>query len=307
MTATAGGSAPGPVTVGIDIGGSKVHAGLVDATGAVLAETWAATPDPEEGPGAVEVVLVDAVRGLRADHPSLDVRAVGVGAAGLVDSARGVVRHSAHVAWRDEPLRDRLTGRLALPVLVENDATAAAWAEHAHGAGRDATHLLYVALGTGIGGAFFVDGHLVRGRAGLAGELGHVQVVPDGRPCPCGRTGCWERYCSGSALQILDGRPGPAVVAAAADGDDVARAALAEVGRWLGVGLTNLVAVLDPDVVVLGGGLGVPAVGLLEPAADHLATHVLGAGHRDLPELRYAALGPAAGMLGAADLARALV
>lgn len=296
-----------PVTVGIDVGGSKVHAGLVDATGTVLAETWAVTPDPREGPRAVEDVLASAVRELRGDRPELRVGAVGVGAAGLVDSGRGVVRHSAHVAWRDEPLGDRLAELVGLPVLVENDATAAAWAEHVHGAGRGAAHLLFVALGTGIGGAFFADGHLVRGRAGMAGELGHVQVVPDGRPCPCGRTGCWERYCSGSALRILDGRPGPAVVAAAAQGDEVARTALAEVGLWLGVGLANLVAVLDPDVVVLGGGLGVAEVGLLAPAGEHLAAHVLGAGHRELPALRYAALGPSGGMLGAAGLARTLL
>ena len=267
------------LTVGLDIGGSKILGVLVDGDGAVVAEHLAMTPRGDVR--AVEDALIAVVDHLRAatDRP---VSALGVGAAGLVDVRRGVVLHSAHLPWRDEPLRARLAERTGLAVTLDNDATAAAWAEQRHGAGAGAPDMLFVALGTGIGGAIFSGGRLVRGRTGLAGEFGHVQVVPDGRPCPCGLRGCWERYCSGTAL---------------------AESTMPEVAHWLAVGLGGLVATFDPDVVVLGGGLGVPGTGLLTHAETHLRDHLTGGAHRPAPRLVYAALGPRAGALGAAGLA----
>ena len=267
------------LTLGVDVGGTKILGLLVDADGAVLAEHRAPTPAGDAR--AVEDALVEVVDELRRDAGP--VTALGIGAAGLVDGRRGLVLHSAHVPWRDEPLRDRLAERTGLPVTLDNDATAAAWAEQRYGAGAGAPDMVFVALGTGIGGAIFSDGRLVRGRNGLAGEFGHVQVVPDGRPCPCGLRGCWERYCSGTALEV---------------------STLDEVGHWLAVGLAGLVAAFDPDVVVLGGGLGVPDTGLLAMAEARLPDHLTGAAHRPLPRLAYAALGPRAGALGAAGLAR---
>ena len=166
-----------------------------------------------------------------------------------------------------------------------------------------------VTLGTGIGGALVGRGMLVRGTNGMAGEFGHMQVVPDGRQCECGRRGCWEQYCSGRALTRAAAEAGcalsgPALATAAREGDPGAASAYAQVGRWLGVGLANLVAALDPPLVVVGGGVSSAGELLLEPARTALVENLVGAGHRDLPVVANAWLGPLAGVVGAADLAR---
>jgi glucokinase len=181
-----------------------------------------------------------------------------------------------------------------------------------------------VTLGTGIGGAVMLEGRVHRGRNGMAGEFGHMQVVPDGLPCECGGRGCWEQYSSGNALvryarqrigreptvleEACEGAPerltGPMVSAAAEDGDLVARAAFASVGDWLGVGLANLVAAFDPDCIVVGGGVSAAGDRLLDPARAALARSLVGAGHRVVPAVLRAGLGPEAGVVGAADLVR---
>lgn len=224
-------------------------------------------------------------------------------------------------------MRDRLGQRLGLAVTVENDANAAAWAEYRFGAGQGETRLLLVTLGTGIGGGMLFDGRLERGRHGLAGEFGHMIVVPQGRRCECGNRGCWEQYASGSVVVqearelVRAGGPytvelarrcagvperldGPMVTAAARDGDSAAREVLAEVGRWLGLGLANLVAALDPGSIVVGGGLSAADDLLLGPVREALARHLTGRGHRPLAPVRAAYLGPSAGLVGAADLVR---
>ena len=180
-----------------------------------------------------------------------------------------------HLPWQGEPLRDLLQARLGCPVLLDNDANCAARAEARYGAARGAASGLMITMGTGIGGAVLLDGHVLRGANGMAGEFGHMQVVPGGHPCECGRLGCWEQYSSGNALvrnarslmaeqpsvlaEMSGGRPervtGPMVTSAAEEGDLVARQAFASVGDWLGVGTANLVAALDPQVVVIGGGV----------------------------------------------------
>jgi len=197
-------------------------------------------------------------------------------------------------------------------VLVDNDANAALWAEARFGAAQETRDAVMVTLGTGIGGALLENGMLIRGANGMAGEFGHMQVVPDGRLCECGRRGCWEQYCSGRALARAaaaagSGLIGPALTTAAWAGDPVALAAYDEVGTWLGVGVANLVAALDPPLVVVGGGVSAAGDLLLDPAREALATGVVGGGHRDLPRLVGAGLGPLAGVIGVADLARAMV
>src|SRR3954468_16704455 len=245
-------------TIGVDVGGTKVAAGVVDEEGKVLVSTR--RPTPSESPQHVEETIAAVVTELRREF---DVEAVGIGAAGFVDAERSTVLFAPNLVWRGEPLRDDVARRIGLPVVVENDANAAAWAEFRFGAGRDARDLVCVTVGTGIGGGIVLDGGLYRGRFGIGAEFGHMRVVPNGRRCGCGQRGCWEQYCSGRALlrearEIADVDPrrgarllelgggtpegidGSHVTEAARDGDDAARECFAEVGAWLGQGLADL-------------------------------------------------------------------
>ncbi len=318
----------GGYAIGVDIGGTKVAAGVVDASGHVLHRSRRDTPHRSRSPRVVEDTIVSAVEELLgvAGHPQ-DLLGVGVGAAGFVAADRATVVFAPHLSWRDEPLRAALAERLAVPVFVDNDANAAAWAEYRYGAGHGETNLVLVNLGTGIGGGIVLDGRVVRGRFGIAGEFGHMQVVPDGIRCECGNRGCWEQYASGNALvrearalmtadspvarDLLDrvgGRPGeltgPIVTEAAREGDGLARDLLAEVGRWLGVGIANLAAALDPGTFVVGGGVSAAGELLLGPAREAFRRQLTGRGYRPEADLVLAELGNEAGLVGAADLAR---
>ncbi|MET0999210.1 MAG: ROK family protein, partial [Marmoricola sp.] len=193
------------LAIGVDIGGTKVLAAVVDEVGRVLDTETTATPGPGSGieratAQEVEDALVEVVERLIAQYGRL---AVGVAAAGFVARDGERVRFAPHLPWRDEPLAERLGKRLRHRslgrVLVDNDASAALWAEARFGAAQDTTDAVMVTLGTGIGGSLIVGGRLVRGVNGMAGEYGHMQVVPDGRECECGGHGCWEQYCSGRA------------------------------------------------------------------------------------------------------------
>lgn len=314
-------SAAGGLAVGIDIGGTKVAAGVVDPAGRVLARTRGDTPAHDAV--LTRSVIVDAVRELAAGYP---VTAVGIGAAGWIDASRGVVRFAPHLAWRDEPLRDDVASAVDLPVVIENDANAAAWAEHRFGAGAGHGSLLLVTVGTGIGGGLVLDGRLVRGAHGYAGEPGHQVAVPDGEPCGCGRRGCLERYASGRALIRyaragavedpaaaaglieLAGDPelitGAQVTTAARAGDKVARSAFDQVGTWLGSALADLVQVLDPELIVIGGGVADAGDLLLSPTRDAYRQALGRRGGLPAAPLRAARLGSIAGVVGAADLAR---
>ena len=293
--------------VGVDVGGTKILAGAVDVDGVLAAGMSAETPGRRNLPSVVEDTIVRAVMDLRAKH---EVGAVGVGAAGFVGLG-GVVRFAPHVSWRDEPLQSRLSDRLGLPVVVDNDANVTALAELRLGAARGCSEAVCITLGTGIGGAVVMDGKVRRGAAGLAGEFGHMQVVPDGRPCPCGQHGCWEQYCSGTALRLAavqygapEGTDGPHVTEAAERGVEWAKHAFDIVGTWLGVGVAGLCAALDPEVVVVGGGLSSAGDLLLDPARAALREKLPGREYRAMPRLVQAACGPEAGMIGAALLAR---
>ena len=312
----------GPLAVGVDIGGTKVAGGVVDVTGGVLARVRRVTPSRDAR--LVEATIVDVVEELRATH---DVVAVGVGAAGFVDADRARVRFAPHLAWRDEPLRDHVADRIGLPVVVENDANAAAWAEWRFGGGRGETHLVMVTLGTGIGGGVVFDGAVQRGRYGMAGEFGHMVVVPDGHRCECGNRGCLEQYASGNvlgrearelaragspvAVSLLervggdvDALAGPVVTEAAQEGDACAIELFDGVGRWLGLGLANLAAALDPGLFVIGGGVSDAGELLLGPAREAFRRTLTGRGYRPRARIVRASFGPEAGLVGAADLAR---
>jgi len=309
------------LAIGIDIGGTKVAAGVVDVNGNVLARARRRTPTRD--PAHLVDVVGEIVRQLLADHP---VTCIGVGAAGWVDVERKTVLFAPNLAWRDTPLREQIAEKLDLPVVVENDANAAAWGEYRFGAGAGGKDVIVVTIGTGIGCGIVIDDRLYRGAFGIAGEPGHMRVVPGGRVCGCGNYGCWEQYCSGTALvraaqEIVTQRPqdgerlrqiagdseaidGPAVMRAAQEGDPAAVDCFQEIGRWLGQGLADLAVILDPDRFVVGGGVADAGDLLLSPARDTFASVLSGRGHRPPAEIVAAKLGSEAGLIGAADLAR---
>ncbi|WP_395659713.1 ROK family protein [Nocardioides sp.] len=294
--------------IGVDIGGTKVLAAAVSTTGRVLRTARRTTPGRRVEARLVEDALTEAVEEIAGPRrPS----AIGIAAAGFVDAQGERVRFAPHLPWRDEGVRARLAERWSAPVVLDNDANCAARAEVVYGAVGNAEDALVITLGTGIGGAVVLDGAVHRGHNGMAGEFGHMQVVPDGRGCECGGSGCWEQYCSGNALSRFVREQGgaadltgPQVMEAAEAGDPVARAAFDSVGTWLGVGVANLVAAFDPEIVVIGGGPSIAGDLLLEPARVSLRDSLVGAEHRTVPPLVRAALGPEAGAIGAAYLAR---
>jgi glucokinase len=310
------------LTIGVDIGGTKVAAGVVDDEGKILARLRRDTPAKPSG-AAVEIIVA-LVRELAGQH---EVEAVGLGAPGFVDASRATVLFTPNLPWRDEPLRETVEKRCGLPAIVENDANAAAWAEARFGAGRGERFVVLLTIGTGIGGGLVLDGVLYRGRFGVAAEIGHLNVVPGGRLCGCGNKGCWEQYASGRALvreaqdlarrspeeaqrllELAGGWPeritGPLVTKAAKAGDPAALRCFEVLAQWLGHGMADLGAILDPGLFVLGGGVSDAADILLAPTAAEYAERLTGHSHRPLAEVRLAELGPEAGIVGAADLAR---
>ena len=295
-------------TIGIDVGGTKVAAAMVDAEGRIVRQNR--TETETDSYRSLVDGIVHAARELTSDAAE-EVAGVGLAIAGNVAADGSRVLFSPHLPLAGEPLAKDLRARLEVPITVENDANAGAWAEQQVGAGRGASEVLFVALGTGLGAGLVLGGSLYRGWLGFAGEAGHMTVVVGGRPCPCGASGCWERYASGTALVAeyleLGGDSevtGPAITAAAQRGDALALAALTSIGEWLGRGLASLIAVLDPERIVIGGGVGEAGQLLLAPARRAMADSVTGGDRRPLPDVVAATLGNDAGVLGAALLAQ---
>jgi glucokinase len=311
------------LTIGVDVGGTKVAAGVVDDQGQIVEKVR--RPTPSTNIHETAEVIVEVVDLLKGKFEGIE--AVGLGAAGFVDETRAIVRFAPNLAWRGEPLREKIEARVGLRVVVENDANATAWGEAKFGAGQGEDFFVLVALGTGIGGGIIIGGELYRGRFGIGAEFGHYRVVPDGRRCGCGNRGCWEQYASGNALvheardfarvapamagRLLDlggGKPegisGPEVTQAAREGDPAALECFRAVAGWVGQGLADLAAVLDPGAFVIGGGLSEAGDLLLEPVRTAYDRALTGRGHRAVANIRIAELGPDAGIVGAADLAR---
>jgi len=310
------------LSIGVDIGGTKIAAGVVDEGGRIIAATMRSTPatDPE----LIEAAVGDAVTELRTAH---EVVGVGVGAAGFVSSDRRTIRFAANLAWREQPFADAIERLTGLPVIVENDANAAGWAEYRFGAATEARHMLMATVGTGLGGAIVLDGQLIRGSGGFAGEVAHMTAVPEGQWCGCGRKGCLEQYTSGTALvrnahfRALAGDPlmdplvqaaggdredidGPLITRLAQEGDPGSVELIAEIGRWLGEGMASIASLLDPEVIVVGGGVAAAGDLLLDPARESYAKHLTAREHRELAPFAVASMGNEAGIVGAADLAR---
>jgi glucokinase len=313
-------SAPPPLSIGIDIGGTNLRAAVVSPDGVIIDIEQLPTPSTV---GALEKAIALAVSALQQRH---EVSGVGLAVAGFVDADQDRVRFAPHLPWRDSDVRDRLSAQLGLPVVLEHDANAAAWGEYVLGPGQHAGTWALFAVGTGIGGALVQDGTLYRGAYGTAPEFGHLTVVPGGRACPCGKRGCLERYCSGSGLeltalefiatgrhpesllsQLYHSRPeeitGRSIVGLARDGDPLALEVIDDFALWLGRGLSIVQDILDPELIVLGGGVAADADLYLEAACEEMSASVVGSGFRSVARVEPAALGSEAGMIGAALLA----
>lgn len=311
------------LTIGVDIGGTKVLGGVVDPDGKVIETTR--RPTPADDVAATRDVIVEVVLELAGRHK---VGAVGIGAAGWIDASRSTVLFAPNLAWRDEPLRAYVQEAVKVPVVVENDANVAAWAEFRYGAAADADDsMVLFTVGTGIGGGIVLGGQLLRGAHGIAAETGHMLAVPDGQLCGCGRLGCLEQYASGNALvrfarhaaigtpdraklllEKASGDPdlitGMMVTDAARAGDEVAVEAFDQIGGWLGKGLADIVQLLDPQVLVVGGGVIDAGELLMGPTRLSYHDSMAQRARQPFADLRAAQLGNTAGVIGTADLAR---
>ncbi len=308
-------------TVGIDIGGTKIAGALVDIDGNIVAESK--VPTPAQDPDA----LVDAVVALVTELSlGREVLGVGVAAAGFIDADQANIIYAPNLSWRNEPFKAKLQAKLPLPVIIENDANAAAWAEFRYGAGKGFQHMVMLTIGTGVGGAVIVNGQMLRGGFGIAGELGHLRVVPNGKLCGCGQHGCLESYGSGTALlkaakelansdleigsrlRELEAQAGELtgaqVYTAILEKDPGALQILTELGSWLGEAIGSLTAVLDPQVVVIGGGVSAAGDLLLNPIREAYLAHLPARGFRPELEIKAAEFVNDAGVVGAADLVR---
>lgn len=313
------------VMVGVDVGGTKVAAGRVACDGRLSGEPRVVASGTTDLMAMVELIVKAADAVMRdAASAGETVVGVGIGCAGTVDRCRGVVVTSPNLPLTDAPLAALVGARLGLPVFLDNDANVAAWAEVQVGAARGCRHVVALTLGTGVGGGLVLDGRLYRGATGAAAEIGHTIIVAGGEPCLCGARGCLEAYVSGRALErfarrLVDDLPpgearalraarergaltGKAVGDLALSGDPGALSAVDEVGRWLGIGLSNMVNIFNPDMIVVGGGLGDLGELLLAPARVVLGTTALVPG-KDTVRVTSAILGNEAGMLGAGLLA----
>ncbi|WP_314172711.1 ROK family glucokinase [Streptomyces winkii] len=309
------------LTIGVDIGGTKIAAGVVDEHGDILETSTVPTPPTADG---VIDAIADAVRDASREH---EVDAVGIGAPGYVDDKRATVLFTPNLTWRHEALKDKVEQRIDLPVVIENDANAAAWGEYKFGVGTGHEDVVCITIGTGLGGGVIIGGRLHRGRFGVAAEFGHIRMVPDGLLCGCGNQGCWEQYASGSALvryaqqratatpenaTILlglgDGTPegveGKHISEAARRGCPVAVDSFRELARWAGAGLADLASLFDPGAFIVGGGVSDEGDLVLDPIRKSYRRWLVGSRWRPHAEVLAAQLGGKAGMVGVADLAR---
>ncbi len=307
--------------IGIDIGGTKIAGVVIDADGQIVQEAKVSTP-AKDGE-AIIAAVIEMTKDLSSGH---EIGAVGVAAAGFIDAAQSEVMYAPNLNWRNEPLKDKLERALGLKVFIENDANAAGWAEYRFGAGRTYKNMVMITVGTGVGGAIVVDGKMFRGGFGIGAELGHMRLIPDGKLCGCGQHGCLEQYGSGTALlnrakelyptaksngsllgNLVDSAEeltGNHIFQAIQANDELTIGLLNELGNYLGQAIASLTAILDPEVVVIGGGVSILGEKLLAPIRDAYLEHLPARGYRPELSLVTAELVNDAGAVGAADLAR---
>lgn len=304
--------------IGVDVGGTKIAAAVVSPEGEILNETR--YPTQAVPPNRLLETIASAITEVKDGY---EVGGVCVAAPGLILAAENKVVFAPNLHEIENiPLREVLGERTGMSITVENDANAAAWGEFRFGAGKDVEHMVFITLGTGVGGGVITHGVLLRGAQGAGGELGHVTLDPDGTVCGCGNYGCLEALASGTAItrrarEVANERPGSAlgrlaierqilgedVTRLAEEGDEAAVDVLHETGRWLGIGLAGFVNVFNPEVIAIGGGASRAGEFVLAAAREQVHLRARSPS-RDLVETKQASLGPASGVLGAAALAR---
>lgn len=308
----------GDIVLGVDLGGTNIKAGAVTAEGSVPARLSISTPEPAAGPQAVAHAIAEAARSVmkKLGLEPAAVRGVGIGSPGTIDLDAGMIGVSPNLPQLNgAPLRDMVEDDLGLQCVLENDANAAAMAENWVGAGRDAGSIVLVTLGTGIGGGIVLDGQIWHGLSYAAGEVGHMCIDPDGPPCPCGSRGCWERYGSATAMvarmrgsiragvqTVLtddDTLSAQAIHSAALDGDAAALENIRETGRYIGVGVSNLLHILNPEVVAFSGGVTAAGDMLLDPIRQEVQARTLPFSRRNV-RICYSEVPHDAGLIGAA-------
>ena len=306
--------------IGIDLGGTNVAVGIVNEAQRIVAAKTVPTV-AQNGAAALLDDIAECVRNSLADGgiSVADCAGAGIGLPGICDIQLGVVRYAHNIGWDDVSVAAELRRRLELPVWFANDADCAALGEVVAGAAKGYGSALMITLGTGVGGGFVVGGQILSGHHGLGGEFGHMCIRMDGVPCSCGERGCWEAYASATALirqakeaaqahpdSLLNRCPlnGRTIYAAAADGDAAAQAVTAQYAVYVGAGLVNYVNTLFPEVILIGGGVSGAGEALLAPVRDYVKAHAFVRDAALLPEIRAAALGGDAGIIGAAALVR---
>lgn len=313
------------LTLGVDLGGTKLNVGLVDAAGRLLSVHKSMINISKEP----ETVIADISVGVEVclSKTGQEAKAVGIGVAAQVDR-KGVVRGSPNLGWRNVPLKKKLEKQLGLPVVVTNDVNAATWGEWRYGSGRGVDDLVVLFVGTGVGGGIITGGKLLTGCTNSGGELGHITIVFDGRKCHCPNSGCLEAYVGGWAIAERaqetirtlsnEGRrllalagsinrvTAVTVSQAYREGDLLARLLVEETGRYLAAGVVSIVNAFNPCVLVLGGGVieGIPE--LIQMVREFTRNMALEASVEELKIVK-AALGVDAGVIGAAALAQNLV
>ena len=306
--------------IGIDLGGTNIAVGIVDEAQRIVA----AHSVPTVWQNGARALLDDIAACVKAalangGYTLADCAGAGIGVPGTCDTNRGVVRYAHNIGWDGVPVTSELRRRLDLPGFLANDADCAALGEVVGGAAKGCSSMLMVTLGTGVGGGFIVDGRIWCGFGGLGGEYGHMCIEMGGAPCTCGERGCWEAYASATALirqakEAAAAHPesalnvialsGRTIYATAAAGDAAACAVTAQYAAYVGAGLVNFINALFPEVVLLGGGISGAGDALLVPVREYVKAHAFVRDAALLPEIRIAALGGDAGIIGAAALVR---
>ena len=310
------------LSLGVDIGGTKILAGAVNPLGEVVAERR--IPTPAQDPAELVSAVANLIDGVISEVG--EVVSIGVAAAGFINLEQSTVLYAPNLNWRNEPLQQRISDRIGRSVLIENDANAAGWAEFRFGAAREFNSMAMLTLGTGVGGAVVDGGRLMRGGFGIAGELGHITVVRDGLLCGCGRLGCVEQYASGTAIlrsanELADSSDplglrlrelrdqagqlsGHEAYQAVSENDPGALKLLQTAAAHLASAMGSIVAVLDPEVFVIGGGLSELGERLLQPLRKELEKQLPARGFRPQAKVVGAKFSNQAGLIGAAELAR---